>query len=221
GRIETILNWARVRGYREGDNPARWKGHLDHLLPAKGKVRRVQHHAAMSYADLPGFMNALREQDSVAARAFEFLVLTAARTGEVIGACWKEIDLKNRLWTVPAERMKAEKAHRVPLCPRAIAILETIKSERVAGDAFVFPGSRPQKPQSNMVFLMLLRRMNLGHLTATRWPHLSTRDTPRIDRTFCHFLKSRLCPLRSCTIPARGRWAHHQKGPKMIDFNDK
>jgi integrase len=166
GRIETILNWARVRGYREGENPARWKGHLDHLLPAKSKVRRVQHHAAMAYAELPGFMNTLREQDSVAARALEFLVLTAARTGEVIGACWKEIDLKNRLWTVAAERMKAEKAHRVPLCPRAVAILEVIKPERAPGDAFVFPGSRPQKPQSNMVFLMLLRRMKLGHLTA-------------------------------------------------------
>jgi integrase len=166
GRIETILNWARVRGYREGENPARWKGHLDHLLPAKSKVRRVQHHAAMPYAELPGFMSALRELDSVAARALEFLILTAARTGEVIGARWKEIDLKNRLRIVPAERMKAGKAHRVPLCPRAVAILEAIKPERVAGDVFIFPGNRPQKPQSNMVFLMLLRRMKLGHLTA-------------------------------------------------------
>ena len=120
GRIETILNWARVRGYREGENPARWKGHLDHLLPAKSKVRRVQHHAAMAYAELPGFMYALREQDSVGARALEFLILTAARTGEVIGARWSEIDLKNKIWTVPAERMKAGKDHRVPLCPRRL-----------------------------------------------------------------------------------------------------
>ena len=166
GRIETILNWARVRGYREGENPALWKGHLDHLLPAKSKVRRVQHHAAMPYVELPGFMNALREQDIVAARALEFLVLTAARTGEVIGARWQEIDLKNRIWTVPAERMKAGKAHRVPLCPRAIAILEASKPERIGADALLFPGSKPEKPQSNMVFLMLLRRMKLGHLTA-------------------------------------------------------
>ena len=166
GRIETILNWARVRGYREGENPARWKGHLDHLLPAKSKVRRVQHHAAMPYVELPGFMSALREQDSVAARALEFLVLTAARTGEVIGARWKEIDLKNRLWTVPAERMKAGKAHRVPLCPRVASILQAMKPEGVESGAFVFPGSQPQKPQSNMVFLMLLRRMKLGRLTA-------------------------------------------------------
>jgi integrase len=165
GRIETILNWAKVRGYRDGENPARWKGHLDHLLPAKSKVRRVQHHAAMPYAELPGFMNALREQDSVAARALEFLVLTAARTGEVIGARWKEIDFKNRLWIVPAERMKAGKEHRVPLCPRALSVLQATKPEGVENGAFVFPGSQPRKTQSNMVFLMLLRRMKLGRLT--------------------------------------------------------
>ena len=166
GRIETILNWARVRGYREGENPARWKGHLDHLLPAKSKVRRVQHHAAMAYAELPGFMYALREQDSVGARAFEFLVLTAARTGEVIGARWSEIDLQSKVWTVPAARMKAGKAHRVPLCPRAGAILHAIRPDGVRQDTLVFPGSKHQKPQSNMVFLMSLRRMKLGHLTA-------------------------------------------------------
>ena len=111
-------------------------------------------------------MSALREQDSIGARALEFLILTAARSGEVIGARWREIDLKNKLWTVPAERMKAGKEHRVPLCPRAIAILEAIVPDRVEGSAFVFPGSQPQKSQSNMVFLMLLRRMNFGHLTA-------------------------------------------------------
>jgi integrase len=120
----------------------------------------------MPYAELPGFMNALREQDSVAARALELLVLTAARTGEVIGARWKEIDLENRLWTVPAERMKAGKAHRVPLCPRAVSILQAMKPEGVESGAFVFPGSQPRKAQSNMVFLMLLRRMKLGRLTA-------------------------------------------------------
>ena len=166
GRIETILNWAKVRGYRDGENPARWKGHLDHLLPAKSKVRRVQHHAAMPYAQLPDFIAALREQDGIGARALEFLILTAARTGEVVGLRRREIDLKSGLWTVPAERMKAGKEHRVPLCPRAIAILQAIKPYNEEGDALVFPGSRPQKPQSNMVFLMLLRRMKLGHLTA-------------------------------------------------------
>jgi integrase len=165
GRIETILNWAKVRGYREGENPARWKGHLDHLLPAKSKVRRVRHHAAMAYGELPEFMAALREQDGNSARALELLVLTAARTGEVIGARWSEIDLKNKIWTVPAERMKAGKDHRVPLCSRSVAILQAITPEKMVADTFIFPGSRSQKPQSNMVFLMLLRRMQLSHLT--------------------------------------------------------
>jgi integrase len=166
GRLEAILNWAKVRGYRDGENPARWKGHLDHLLPAKNKVRRVQHHPAMPYAELPEFMDALRKLDSIGARALEFLILTAARTGEVIGACWGEIDLRNKLWTVPAERMKSGRSHRVPLCPRAVAILQATKPENTEAEALVFRGSKPKKPQSNMVFLMLLRRMNLGHLTA-------------------------------------------------------
>jgi integrase len=166
GRIETILNWAKVRGYRDGENPARWKGHLDHLLPAKSKVRRVQHHAAMPYSQLPEFMAALRDQGRIGARALEFLILTAARTGEVIGARWCEIDLKNKLWTVPAQRMKAGKDHRVPLCTRAVAVLQAIKLQTADADTFVFTGSKLQKPQSNMVFLMLLRRMKLGHLTA-------------------------------------------------------
>lgn len=166
GRIESILNWAKVRGYRDGENPARWKGHLDHLLPAKSKVRRVKHHAAMPYAEVPAFMISLREQDGIGARAFEFLILTAARTGEVIGLRWREIDLKNKHWIVPADRMKAGKEHRVPLCPRTVAILQAIKPDTVDDCTFVFPGSKPDKPQSNMVFLMLLRRMKFGHLTA-------------------------------------------------------
>jgi integrase len=139
---------------------------LDHLLPAKNKVRRVQHHAAMPYIELPEFMAALRQQAGTGARALEFLVLTAARTGEVLGLRWSELDLKNRLWTVPAERMKAGKVHRVPLCPRALTVLQGIKPEEAPEEAFVFPGSLPQKPLSNMIFLMLLRRMNLDHLTA-------------------------------------------------------
>jgi integrase len=166
GRVESVLSWAKVHGYRDGENPARWKGHLDHLLPAKSKVRRVRHHAAMPYADVPAFMGMLREQESIGARAFEFLILTAARTGEVVGLRWREIDLKSKLWIVPGDRMKAGKEHRVPLCPRAAAILQAIKPDKIEGDTFVFPGSKLQKPQSNMVFLMLLRRMKIGHLTA-------------------------------------------------------
>jgi integrase len=168
GRIESILDWAKVRDYRAGENPARWRGHLDKLLPARSKVRRVEHHAALPYAELPGFMVALREQEGIAARALEFLILTAARTGEVIGARWNEIDLLDKTWTVPAARMKAQREHRVSLSARALAILNEIQAVRQgeAGDAFVFPGGKTGKPLSNMAFLMLLRRMGRGDLTA-------------------------------------------------------
>jgi integrase len=166
GRVESILDWAKVRGYRTGENPARWKGHLDHLLPARGKVRRVEHHAALPYAELPGFLVALREQEGVAARALEFTLLTAARTGETIFARWTEFDLLDKTWTIPAGRMKAGREHRVPLSNRALAILEDMLAHRHADDGFVFPGGKPGRPLSNMAFLMLLRRMDRGDLTA-------------------------------------------------------
>jgi integrase len=166
GRIEVILDWAKVRGYRQGENPARWRGHLDKLLPARGKVRKVEHHAALPYSKLLGFLIGLREQESISARALEFTILTAARTGEVIGVRWSEIDLINKTWTVPAGRMKAGREHRVPLSPRALAILEDMQEHRHADDGFVFPGGKPGKPLSNMAFLMLLRRMDRGDLTA-------------------------------------------------------
>ena len=131
GRIESILDWAKVRGYRAGENPARWRGHLDKLLPARSKVRRVEHHAALPYAELPGFLVSLREQEGIAARALEFAILTAARTGEVIGARWSEMDLLDKTWTLPAGRMKAGREHRVPLSARALAILQEMR--RIAG----------------------------------------------------------------------------------------
>src|SRR5262249_51556398 len=145
GRIENVLDWARVRGYREGENPARWRGHLDHLLPARGKVRRVEHHAALPYAELSGFLVALREQQGMAARALEFAILTASRTGETIGARWSEFDLLKKTWAVPAERMKASREHRVPLSARALVIVQDVQDVqalRPAGDAdaYVFPG---------------------------------------------------------------------------------
>ena len=123
GRIEAVLNWAKARGMREGQNPAQWRGHLDHLLPARSKVRRVRHHPALAYADIPAFMTELRSRPGIAARALEFVILTAARTGEALGARWTEIDLVNHIWTVPAERMKAGREHRVPLSARALAIV--------------------------------------------------------------------------------------------------
>src|SRR5262249_23796483 len=157
GRIESILDWAKVRGYRAGENPALWRGPLDKLLPARAKVRRVEHHAALPYAELPAFLVSLREQEGTAARALEFAILTAARTGEVIGACWNEIDFLKKTWTVPATRMKAGKEHRVPLSARALAILEEVRPDRHAEDAFGFPGAHLGPSRPNMAFLMLLR----------------------------------------------------------------
>jgi integrase len=164
GRIEAVLDWATARGYRTGENPARWRGHLDHLLPKRSKVRKVEHHAALPYAEMGAFMAALRGQDSIGARGLEFQILTATRTGEVIGARWEEIDLAKRIWTIPAERMKAGKEHRVPLSDSAVAVLEAM--EKVRLNEYVFPGARRGRPLSNMAFLQLLRRMGRGDLTA-------------------------------------------------------
>src|ERR671910_1966431 len=120
GRIEAVLDWAKARGYREGENPARWRGHLDKLLPNRRKIRRVRNHPAMPYSEMPAFMSELRLRDSMSARALEFTILTAARTAETIGVRWSEIDLTAATWTIPAERMKAGKEHRVPLSARAV-----------------------------------------------------------------------------------------------------
>jgi integrase len=165
GRIEAILDWAKVRGLRQGENPARWRGHLDHLLPAKMKVRRVKHHAALPYADMPAFMAALRAQDGIAARALEFTALTAARTGDTIGAIWDEVSLSEKVWRVPAERMKAGKEHRVPLSGRALAIVGEAQRGRLSETRYVFPGGKAGKPLSNMAMTEVLRRMKRSDIT--------------------------------------------------------
>jgi integrase len=138
GRIEAILDWAAARGFRQGENPARWRGHLENLLPKRSKVRRVAHHAALPFTGIGPLMTELRRQDGVAPRALEFLVLTASRTGEVLGARWSEINLAERVWTIPAERMKGGKEHRVPLSDAALHVLEAMANIRV--DEYVFPG---------------------------------------------------------------------------------
>jgi len=167
-RIENVLDFGKVRGFRDGENPARWRGHLDKLLPARSKVRQVKHHAALPHAELPAFLANLRAREAVAARGLEFLILTAARTGEVIGARWNEIDLLEKVWTVPAGRVKAHREHRVPLSARVLAILHEMQAARhnAASDAFVFPGHKPSTGLSNTAFLMLMRRMGRGDLTA-------------------------------------------------------
>jgi integrase len=164
GRIESILDWATVRGYRKGENPARWRGHLDKLLPKQSKVARVKHHAALPYAEIGSFMAALRAEEGVAAKALEFTILTAARTGETIGATWHdEIDLDRKIWTISAERMKGEREHRVPLSAPAVTVVEAMKQLRSCD--YVFPGAKRGKPISNMAMLMMLRRMKREDLT--------------------------------------------------------
>ena len=163
GRIERILDWAKVRGFRQGENPARWRGHLDTLLASRAKVRRVKHHAALPYAELAGFLAKIREREATAARALEFAILTAARTGEVLGARWDEFEFEGKVWTVPANRMKAEREHRVPLSTAALTIVRRLKE--VQQNDLVFPGERPSRPLSNMSMLMMLRRMGRKDLT--------------------------------------------------------
>jgi integrase len=166
GRIERVLDAARARGLRTGENPARWRGHLDHLLPKRQKLTRG-HHAALPYADVSDFVSALRARDAVAAHALEFLILTAARSGEVLGAKWAEIDLKAKVWTVPAERMKAGREHRAPLSARAVKVLEAVKPlANTSGKgglaaAHVFPGQARGAALSGMSLAMLLRRMKV------------------------------------------------------------
>lgn len=155
GRIEAILDWARARGYRDGDNPARWRGHLDKLLPARRAVQRTRKQPAMPHAELPEFMGELRGMNSISARALEFTILTAARTGEAIGATWAEFDLDGKAWTIPAKRMKGHREHRVPLSDRAVEILNALPRE--PDNEHVFIGARKGRGLSNMAMLELLR----------------------------------------------------------------
>jgi integrase len=164
GRIERILDWARVMKYRTGDNPARWRGHLDHLLPKRSRVSSIVHHAAMPIDETPGFVQVLRREKTVVARAFEFCILTATRTNETMGMRWSEYDEKTGLWIVPAARMKAGRDHRIPLATRTVQILAEMKDSRI-GD-FVFPGGIEERPLSSMAFLMLLRRLKRDDITA-------------------------------------------------------
>ena len=162
GRIERILDAAKARGFRHGENPARWRGHLDHLLARPSKLARG-HHAAMPYEDVAAFTAKLRKREATSALALELCILTAARTGEILGMRWLEIDLDKRIWTVPANRMKAGREHRIPLSPRAVAILRRL--ERMKAGEFVFPGRARNKPLSNMAMEMVLRRMKVEDAT--------------------------------------------------------
>jgi integrase len=157
GRIEKVLDWATAQGYREGDNPARWRGHLDSVYPTKEKLAPVKHHEAMPYRDVPAFMRKLRAVDGVAARALEFAILTAARSSEVLGARWSEIDKEGRMWTVPPGRMKMRRPHRQPLSDRAMAILALLPKD---GD-LIFTGERKGKPLDHKALQRVLERIGV------------------------------------------------------------
>jgi integrase len=161
GRIEAILDWATVRGYRAGDNPARWNGHLGEVLPARGQIKKIQHHPALPFAEVPDFITQLAGREGMGARALEFLILTAARSGEASGAKWSEIDLEAKAWTVPASRMKGAREHRVPLSDRALEILRALPREA----DFVFAGERKGTAISSTAMANLLGRM--GRLDIT------------------------------------------------------
>jgi integrase len=154
-RIERILDWAKTRGYRDAENPARWDGHLENLLRAKSKVIKVVHHAALPYDELPAFMDELRRHPGTAARALEFAILTAARSGEVFGARWEEIDLQAKVWTVPGVRMKSGRDHRVPLSSQAMGLLSALPGRT----GIVFQSPRAGYPLAKMAMLGVLERM--------------------------------------------------------------
>ncbi|MER8567599.1 integrase arm-type DNA-binding domain-containing protein [Mesorhizobium sp. M0924] len=167
GRIERVLDFAKASGHRSGENPALWRGHLQHLL-AKGQKLLRGHHSAMAYGDVPAFAKRLRASEALSAKALDFLILTAARSGEVLGATWPELDLAEKVWTVPAARMKARKVHRVPLTDAALAILRPLYDARLSDDGHVFPGEDRRGvpgPLSVMAMAMQMRRMEVGQFT--------------------------------------------------------
>lgn len=160
GRMENILDFATARKWRTGENPARWRGHLDTLLPPPRKVARPVHHPAMPYTEVPAFLAELRGNTSTSAWALRWLILTATRTGEVLGATWEEIDQTSKVWVIPGERMKAGRAHRVPLTDACMKILQSLP--RVVGNPYLFPGAVRGRPLSGMALLMLMRGMGYG-----------------------------------------------------------
>ena len=160
GRIENILDYAAAYKYRDPLNPARWRGHLDKLLPKPSRVKKVTHHPAMPHPDVPAFMAQLSGNGSVSALALRFLILTATRTNEVLQAQWDEVDLEASVWTIPADRMKTRQQHRVPLSTATTTVLEALP--RIEGNPYVFPGARHGRPLSNMALLQLMRGMGYG-----------------------------------------------------------
>ena len=167
GRIEAILDWAKVRGYREGENPARWKGHVAKALPARTKIQPIQHHPALPYKDVPNFMAELLATESIGAKAFAFCILNVTRTSETLYAERTEFDLSERVWTIPSERMKARKEHRIPLSDASLTLLKAVDQLSDPDFKYLFESTKkPGEPLSNMTFLTMLKRMKRQDLTA-------------------------------------------------------
>lgn len=162
-RLERVLDGAKVKGWRDGENPARWRGHLAHILPKPRKLVRG-HFPAMPFDDLPAFMSLLAEQNAVTARVMEWTILTAARESMALGARWRELDMRAMVWTIPAERMKTNKELRVPITKAMVKVLDRVRPPKVAPDDLIFPGSKPGRPLSNMAMDMLLRRHSPGYV---------------------------------------------------------
>lgn len=164
-RVEAVLDWATVSGFRKGENPARWNGHLEHKLTNPAKIKTIENLPALPFTKIAAFLVDLRKQEGIAARAMEFMVLTAARTGEVRGGLWNEIDFDDLAWTIPAARMKMKREHRVPLCDRAIAILKEMETHRTDEQPHIFPGGKVGKGMSDGALLALLKRMGRTEIT--------------------------------------------------------
>jgi integrase len=194
GRVEAVIDWATTRGYRTGDNPARWKGHLDNVLPSRAAVAKSKHFAALAYREVPAFVATLRQHEGIAPRALEFLILTAARSGETLGARWDEIDLDARMWVVPPERMKMRRQHRVPLSDRAVEILTALPRD----GEFVFFGSRASR-LPHTALDALLERLGYRGRTTVHGLRSSFRDwcsertnvaSPIIEMSLAHVVGS-------------------------------
>ena len=242
GRIETILDFAAARGWRDASNPARWRD-LRHDLPAASKLRPERNQAALPWEKAPAFMAALRRLPGTSARALELLVLTATRTSEVLEARWREVDLEAAVWTVPAIRMKAGKAHRVPLSQQAVSVLRLMQPLATGPDDYLFPGQKPRRPLSAMALLMLLRRMQ-GSGRNPRWRDAEGRPitahgfratfrtwagdattTPRevVEAALAHTLKDKAeaayvrTDLLERRRPLMDAWSEHCGGGRMVD----
>jgi len=162
-RIEAILDAARAKGLRHGENPARWRGHLDSLLMSPSKIHRVKHHPALPYAEMPTFFARLKDQQGISARALECLILTAGRSGEILGARWEEFDLENAVWTVPSVRIKAAKEHKIPVSAPVLSILTALRNARCSD--YVFPGRKLNRPMCHLALAQALRRMGRADIT--------------------------------------------------------